>query len=173
MQTLTCHKCKTALSIADSHCHNCADPKPFSGIKLSIQETGQINAKQRKSFILAGGKVSYSKKLWVSLSVSFFVIAAVVVLKSPSQEQKLSDNDRQALSLCRAAIDQRLTNPESAKYGYQPLDRVVMKKPDGFWLVQRGLKAKNKLGVMVPVKFGCDVSITDGAMTVTKLERYK
>ena len=95
MNLKKCNDCHQEISINVDGCPNCGSKKPFKNIKLTLEETKQLNSNEKKRFLKLGGDVSYTKiqKFFGILVLIFILILLLPVLLPKSAEQIKKEKD--------------------------------------------------------------------------------
>ena len=73
--------------------------------------------------------------------------------KTPSEIE--AETEDAAISICRYAITKVLHDPDSAEFVGKSTDSYTAKQPDGTWLVERKLRAKNAFGAYQLATYEC------------------
>lgn len=77
------------------------------------------------------------------------------------QKAEKKDHEKGARIACMVGINNRLKDPDSARYKHGPADRIVIENGPGQWLVQLSLKSKNNFNAYVHSTFACKVCLKD------------
>jgi hypothetical protein len=161
MALLKCNECNKEISHSAKLCPNCGCSKPFSGQSLSAEQSKGMSVKERSAFQKVGGKLLLSKMQKIGLFVFFcFVLFFIKTCNAPlSSEEKIKKDrvelENSARYTCQYFIEKNLNDPDSAEYGRELLDRIVVEETPRNWTVQLKLRSRNKFNALVPVKFMC------------------
>ena len=95
MNLKKCNDCQQEISINIDVCPKCGSKKPFKNLKLTLEETKELSASEKKKFLKLGGDVSYTKiqKFFGTLVFIFILILLLPVLLPKSDEQIKKEKD--------------------------------------------------------------------------------
>ncbi len=133
--------------------------------------------KERRDFIKSDGKIelSQSQKIGLCLIGLFFLFMLVKCNEQLTPEEQAKKDKENLISgaraACRVAIDNNLSDPDSAIYGSDPLDNITIEKKPGVWFVQRKLSARNAFNARIKATYTCLLNHNGKEFHVIKLKR--
>ncbi len=177
MALLKCKECGAKVSTEAISCQKCGAPAPKStkGQVLSPDESAKLSIKERYAFQAAGGKILLSKTQKIALGLLFMFIAFLIFKPSAplTEAEKVAAFKKNALTACRSFIMKSLKNPDSAKFGTEPLDAIAVEKEPNVWYVQRKLRATNSFNAVVPSTMSCTMSHDGQSFSLLSIKNVK
>lgn len=133
MSLKKCNDCNEEISIFIDKCPKCGSKKPFKNIKLTLDETKELDGKEKKQFIKLGGKISYSKlhKFFAFFIYGFIGIIFMIVFlsKDNNEQEKIESLKATIKSLPMAKVEENYDGYKKLS-AYYPEDKQYKEKLD-------------------------------------------
>lgn len=152
MNLKKCNDCHQEISINVDSCPNCGSKKPFKNIKLSLEETKQLNSNEKKNFLKLGGDISYSKlnkffAITIYGSIGLFIGLLLILNSLPKSEEQIKKEKDELL----AAI--KVLPANNVEKNYEAYKKLIEAFPQDTQYIEKYNFYKNRFNMAADCQF--------------------